>query len=350
MLEIAARARVSLGTVSHVINGKAAVRDPLRTRVLDAIRELGYQPSPLARGLRTNSTNIIGMIVPDISNPFFPAIVRGAEDVAYRNQYHLVLCNTDNDTAKEKSYFNDLNTFLPAGLIVIPSENADLKELSTKPIVCVDRKLPGWKGDTVTVANEHGALLATRHLLEMNHREIAMITGPLMFTNAQERLLGYKRAMRESGVAVRSDFVQETAFTREGGRSAALRLLGLLPRPTAIFAGNDLIAIGVLSAMRELNMRCPQDLSLVGFDGMELTEFIEPALSTIYQPGYQLGATAGRVLLERIRNPARKPQALVLDVELRVRSSVLALPSSRPGTAAEPAQAKVRMVRRRKRN
>lgn len=322
MLQIARRAGVSLGTVSHVVNGKVPVRDPLRSRVEEAIRELGYQPSPLARGLRTNSTNIIGMIVPDITNPFFPAVVRGAEDVTYRHQYHLVLCNTDNEANKERSYFQGLDRFLPAGLIVIPSENVDLARLTSRPVVCVDRKISAnWAGDTITVDNERGGLMATRHLLELGHRRIGIITGPLLFGSSNERLAGYQRAMRKAGIDARSEWIQQCQFTREAGRAATLRLLGMLPRPTAIFAASDQIALGVLSALKERGLRCPENLSLVGFDGLEITEFTLPALTTVYQPGYQLGAMAATVLIDRIHNPKRKAQQVTLEVELRIRDS-----------------------------
>src|SRR5207245_211584 len=158
MRQIADRAEVSIGTVSHVINDTAKVREKLRQRVLDAIRSLGYQPSQLARGLRRNQTNIVVVIMPDITNPFFPAVVRGMEDVAYRHSLRLVLCNTDNDPQKESSYLNELRSYRPSGWLVIPAADsqiaAQLKStaVSGTPVVCVDREPPGWKGDVVLVA------------------------------------------------------------------------------------------------------------------------------------------------------------------------------------------------------
>ena len=335
MHQIADLAKVSLGTVSHVVNGSAAVREPLRKRVLDAISLLGYQPSQLARALRTNSTNIIGMIIPDIGNPFFPAVVRGVEDVAYQHSYRLVLCNTDNDPVKETSYVNELKTYLPAGLVVIPTTETDLRGLSDRPIVCVDRKPEQWTGDTVTVANEEGCYRATKYLLQMGHKNVSMIGGPRYFTNAVERLSGFRRALREHEIAIAPEYIQESPFSREGGHTAALRLLRLIPRPSAIMAGNDLIALGVLSAARELNLRCPQDVSVMGFDGLDFTDFTEPALSTVYQSGYQLGTTAARLLLNRIEDPDRPAQRMVLDVELRIRNSVLPFTSLTPVVVAQ---------------
>lgn len=322
MHQIAKLANVSLGTVSNVMNDSAVVRESLRKRVLDAVAKLGYQPSQLARALRTNSSSMIGMIIPDIANPFFPAVVRGVEDIAYQNSYRLVLCNTDNDPLKEKSYIHELKTYLPAGLIIIPTTESNFEGISDRPIVCVDRKPKNWTGDMVTVANEEGCYQATKHLLRSGHKKIGMISGPSCFTNAVERLAGFRRALREEKITIAPEYIQESAFSREGGHTAALRLLRLIPRPTAIVAGNDLIALGALSAIRELGLKCPQDVSIIGFDALEFTEFTEPALTSVYQSGYQLGSAAARVLLDKIANPDQPAQSMVLDVELRVRNSV----------------------------
>src|SRR5882672_275788 len=171
MKQIAVKAGVSLGTVSHVLNDSAHVREPLRKRVLDAVAVLGYQPNQLARGLRRVRTNMIGMIIPDVTNPFFPAVVRGAEDVAFSHGYRLVLCNTDNDHSKELVHLNELRTYLPAGLIVIPSNFSDLTAQAESyrragtGVVCIDRLPTNWNGDSVTADNETGAFHATRYLI-----------------------------------------------------------------------------------------------------------------------------------------------------------------------------------------
>lgn len=328
MKQIAAKARVSLGTVSHVLNNTANVRDRLRQRVLDAVAELEYQPSELARGLRREKTNMIGMIIPDITNPFFPGVVRGAEDVAFANGYRLVLCNTDNDHSKEIVHLTSLRTYRPAGLIVIPST---LSELSAQTesyrkagtsVVCVDRMPIHWKGDTVTVSNEDGAYRATRHLIELGHRRLATIAGPLHLTNAQQRLAGFKRAVREAGLTVNPEYIQESAFDKLGGHAKACILLRMVRAPSAIFAGNDMIALGVLTALRELGLRCPQDVSLIGFDDLDIAEITNPQLSSVFQPGYQLGETAARLLLERVAGSTSAAKHLVLGTELRIRQSV----------------------------
>jgi LacI family transcriptional regulator len=336
MKQIARLAEVSLGTVSHVLNNSAKVREPLRRRVLEAVKSLGYQPSQLARGLRRDKTNMIGMIIPDITNPFFPAVVRGAEDAAFGSGYRLVLCNADNNQSKEISYMNELRTYLPTGIIVIPSNFTELTMQAVNfakggsAVVCLDRMPRHWKGDTVTVANDEGAIQATQHLIYLGHKRIATITGPLDLPNAHARLTGYRRALKNANIVVPAEYVQESSFDRGGGYSAAMGLLQMKPRPTAIFAQNDLMAMGVLLAIRELGLHCPRDVSLFGFDGLEVTELMDPPLSSVLQPGYQLGSMGVQVLLERVNDPARQFRHHVLPTELRLRASVAAPPVTRP--------------------
>lgn len=327
MRQIAERADVSIGTVSHVINGTAKVREKPRQRVLEAIRKLGYQPSELARGLRKNQTSMLVMIIPDVTNPFFPAVIRGVEDVAYKTSLRVVLCNTDNDRRKEVSYLNEMRSYRPSGWLVIPSVDSEISShfmshVPGPPVVCIDRQAESWNGDVVLVANEAGAYAATCHLLRLGHRQTAVITGPLHLANAVERLAGFKRALAEANVPIEPDYIQEARFERTSGYNAAKRLLRMLPRPTAIFACNDLMALGVLMAARELGLRCPEELSILGFDDLDFAEFTAPALTTVHQPGYQLGTTAAGLLLERIAGSAQDTQRLVLPTELKIRQSV----------------------------
>lgn len=338
MKDIAKIAGVSLGTVSNVLNGTAGVRETVRRRVLEAVHSSSYQPSQLARGLRRVQTNVIGMIIPDITNPFFPAAVRGAEDLAFSNGYRLILCNTDNDHSKELAHLNELRTYLPAGLIVIPSTFSDLtvqarsyREVGTG-VVCIDRLPKDWEGDTVTADNQAGAYKATRHLIKMGHKQLATITGPLHLTNALERLNGFRRAIKKAELKLAPEYVQEATFDKQGGASKAGLLLRLIPRPTAIFAGNDMIALGVLAAIREAGLRCPQDVSVIGFDDLELAETTNPALSSVSQSGYQLGSTAASILLERIKGYTGPPKHIVLETSLKLRDSVA------PPTPVRPAR------------
>jgi DNA-binding LacI/PurR family transcriptional regulator len=328
MRQIAERAGVSIGTVSHVINETATVRPKLRERVIEAIRSMGYQPSALAQGLRKNRTNMLGMVIPDITNPFFPGVVRGVEDVAYKRSFRVILCNADNDPSKEESYVRELRSYHIAGLLIIPAVGADIAghlrayASASVPVVCIDRVPDGWKGDAVLVANAEGAYLATRHLIQMGHKHLAVIAGPLGLTNAAERLKGFTRALNEARIEIEPEFVQEARFDTASGYQAALRLLRMLPRPTAIFACNDLMAFGVLQAARELSLRCPEDLSIAGFDSLEFTKLTDPSLTSVYQPGYQLGATAARLLLQRVDGMRSAPERVLLPTELKKRDSV----------------------------
>ena len=328
MQEIARMAGVALGTVSHVLNNTANVSEPKRARVLEAVQKAGYQPSQLARGLRRDTTNMIGMIIPDITNPFFPAVVRGAEDVAFSNGYRLILCNTDNDHSKEIIHLNELRTYLPAGLIVIPSNFSDLTtqaesyRLAGAGVVCIDRLPRNWSGDSVTSNNEAGAYNATRHLIQLGHTRLATITGPLHLTNATERLEGFKRAAKEAKLRLSPEYVQETTFDKQGGHAKTLILLRLIPRPTAIFAGNDMIALGALLAVREAGLRCPEEISIMGFDDLDLAETTNPSLSSVAQPGYQLGTTAAQILLDRRDGDTSPAKHIVLETLLHLRNSV----------------------------
>jgi LacI family transcriptional regulator len=328
MKEIAKIAGVSLGTVSHVLNDSAVVREPLRKRVMDAVDALGYQPSQLARGLRRDKTNMIGMIIPDITNPFFPAVVRGAEDVAFANGFRLILCNTDNDHAKEIAHLNELRTYLPSGLIVIPSSFSDLTtqaasyRRSGAAVVCVDRLPKDWNGDSVTADNESGAYKATNYVLRQGHKRFAMIIGPRHLTNVQNRLAGFKRALHEKKIHIDPEYIQEASFDQHGGYVKTMLLLRMIPRPTVIFAGNDMIAFGALQAFREARLHCPEDIAVIGFDNLDLAEMTSPPLSSVSQPGYQMGTMAARILIDRVRGDHGPAKHIVLDTALKIRGSV----------------------------
>jgi LacI family transcriptional regulator len=330
MKDIARIAGVSLGTVSNVLNHSAKVRAPLKERVLKAVQEAGYQPSQLARGLRRDKTNVIGMVIPDITNPFFPAVVRGAEDVAYSSGYRLILCNTDNDHAKELIHLNELRTFLPAGLIIIPSSFSDLTAQAEfyrragTGVVCVDRLPKNWAGDSVTAHNLKGAFDATRHLIEMGHKRLAMIVGPQHLTNARDRLNGFKKALREAKIQIAPAYIQEATFDRHGGYAKATTLLRLIPRPTAILAGNDMIALGVLRAIQESGLSCPRDVSVMGFDDLDMAEVTYPPLSSVSQSGYELGSTAARILIARLHGDKSPAKHIVLKTAISFRGSVAA--------------------------
>jgi LacI family transcriptional regulator len=325
--EISRHAGVSIGTVSNVLNGLPTVREAARKRVLDAIKKLEYEPSLLGRALRKDKTNMIVMVVPDITNPFFPSAVRGAEDIAFQNGFRLVLCNSDNDAAKEATYLREMRTYRPSGLIIVPaslSHGIDEAKAYLKAGSCVvymDRIPTKWHGDSVTSKHEAGAYAATKYLIELGHERIATIAGPLTSPSGSARLEGFRRAMKENRLRVPAGYTQAAEFNKHDGYEKGKRLLALRHRPTAIFAANDLVAFGVLAALREEGLRCPEDVSVVGFDNLDDSDAVVPALTTVDQFGYQLGANAAQIVIDRTRGDKRSVRRVLLAPELRIKES-----------------------------
>jgi DNA-binding LacI/PurR family transcriptional regulator len=338
MKEIARLANVSLGTVSNVLSGLPTVREVHRERVMAAVDQLGYQPNQLARGLRRDKTNIIAMIISDVSNPFFASVVKGAEDTAFRNGLRLFLCNSDNDFAKEEVYLRELQTYLPSGLIIMTSNisaaptMAEAYRKAGAAVVYVDRLPYRWTGDTVTSMNEDGAYQATKHLISLGHKHLGMVSGSSALTNSGERVDGFRRALREAKLKLPPDVIQEGNFDKQSGYEKGAALLRLTPRPTAIFAANDLMAFGVLNAIRAAGLRCPEDISVIGFDNLDLAEFVTPSLSSVEQSGYQLGAMAAQVVVDRVGGKTGGRKAHILPTSLKLRASVAPPPPTKPLT------------------
>jgi len=333
MKEIARLSGVSLGTVSNVLSGLPTVREPLRQRVMAAVESLGYQPNQLARGLRRDKTNIIGMIISDVSNPFFPAVVKGAEDTAFNNGYRLFLCNSDNNFAKEETYLRELQTYLPSGLIIMTSDIkgstklAEAYRATGSHVVYVDRLPYQWDGDTVTSMNEQGSYEATKYLISLGHRKLAMISGPSQLTNSGERVAGFRRALDEAKIKLAPKYIQEGDFNKQSGYEKAGFLLQMDPRPTAIFAANDLLAFGAMNAIRDTGLRCPEDVSVIGFDNLDLAEVVTPPLTSVEQSGYNLGAVAAQLIADRIRGDKSPRRAHILPTTLQHRASVAPAPA-----------------------
>ena len=303
--DVAARAGISYTTVSHVVNGTRPVSEQVRRKVEAAIAELGYVPSGVARSLRARATGTLGLLVPNASNPYFAELARGIEDHAERNGYSVILCNSDDDIDKQLRYLRVLLERRIDGLIVatVASDAAFAQALANLqvPLVLVDRSLEGVSADQLRVDHEQGAYLATRHLLELGHRRIVCIGGPASTQVAQLRAAGYQRALDEAGVAAQA--VVDCPFTSPAGHAAAQVLLAAEPRSTAIFAGNDMIALGVLRAAAERGLQVPRQLSVVGFDDIEVSRYLHPALTTVGQCIGALGEQVAARLLERIRTP-----------------------------------------------
>ena len=334
--DVAERAGISYTTVSHVINGSRPVSEAIRNRVEAAIAELNYVPSAVARSLRSQVTGTLGLLVPNASNPYFAELARGIEDHAQRNGYSVILCNSDDDSLKQLRYLRVLLERRIDGLIVatVTSDAAFAQALATVsvPLLLVDRSLEGVSADHLQIDNELGGYLATRHLLGLGHTRISCIAGPMSTQVVQLRLAGYRRAMQEAGLLPVTPI--DCAFTSQAGHAAAFALLNTADRPTAIFAGNDMIALGVLRAAAELQLQVPRQLSLVGFDDIEVSRYLHPALTTVAQHIGQLGERAAQRLLERIRTPALAVVAQQTAATLVVREST-AVPAADIG-AMEP--------------
>ncbi|KHA71818.1 LacI family transcriptional regulator [Pseudomonas chlororaphis] len=304
--DVAALAGISYTTVSHVVNNTRPVSQEVRLKVEAAIKSLDYVPSAVARSLKAKTTATIGLLVPNSLNPYFAELARGIEDYCERNGYCVILCNSDDNPDKQRSYLRVLLEKRIDGLIVASAGGDSglaqgLAGVKT-PMVIVDRGLDGVDADLVRIDHEYGAYLATRHLLELGHRDIATIGGPASTSVAQMRLAGYCRALKEAGVEVRQERMLESDFTSTGGYNAAATLLESNP-PSAIFAGNDMIGIGVLRAAAERNVRVPSELSVIGFDDIQMSRYVYPALTTVGQSILQLGEMAAEVLLRRIATP-----------------------------------------------
>lgn len=305
--DVAALAGISYTTVSHVLNKTRPVSEQVRLKVEAAIAELDYVPSAVARSLKARSTATIGLLVPNSVNPYFAELARGIEDACERNGYCVILCNSDDNPKKQRSYLRVLLEKRIDGLIVASvGEDGDLLEsLQTvrAPMVIVDRALDGVEADLVRIDHEQGAYMATRHLLELGHRDIACINGPASTSVARMRLAGFTRALAEAGITVVEGRVLDSDFSGLGGYGAAAKLLGQ-NRPSAIFAANDMIGIGVLRAAAERNICVPSELSVIGFDDIQLSQYVYPALTTVGQSIRELGEIAVERLLHRIAEPA----------------------------------------------
>jgi len=325
--EVAERAGVSTATVSRVINQSSSVKPHLRERVLAAIAELHYSPSSLARHLRSQSTRTIGLIISDIQNPFFTSLVRGVEDVAYQNGYSILLCNADEDPTKEQLYVEVLRAERVAGAIVACTGETCCLALRESYLtwVAVDRRVPGLAVDTVVVDNVAGAQQAVAHLLDLGHRRIGLISGPVTVTTGRERRDGYLAAFAARCLPVPTDLLLMGDFKEASGRRLASELLERADPPTALFVANNLMTMGALQALQEHAVRIPQDISVIGFDDVPWAPLLQPHLTTVRQPTYQIGKQAAELLFRRLREGPPKPtETIVLQPELIIRGSTAA--------------------------
>ena len=327
MQDVADLAKVSKTTVSHVLNETRPVSEEKRQRVLNSIKELGYQPNILARSLRKSETGTIGLIVPNSANPFYAEVSRGVESLSFDEGYNVILCNSDRNLDKEIANSELLLKKRVDGILFVGAwvgENIQhLHDIHKQgiPLAVVDRFAPDIDIDSVRTDNHLGGWLATSHLLGLGHKRISCIGGTPEFTPNAERIIGYQKAMRDAGILIDDDLIIRTNFQFEGGHRAAQQLLSLEDRPTAIFACNDLMAIGAMRAATDLGLRIPEDISIVGFDDIQMAQYACPQLTTIAQPMFDMGKRATEMLLERIRDVNIPQRKRVFEPKLVVRQS-----------------------------
>ena len=327
--DVARRADVSPATVSRVVNGRANVDAGLAERVRRAMRDLDYRPNAVARNLRRSRTSFWAVIISDIDNPFFTTMFRGVEDVAQPAGFSVLLCNTDNLPDREEQYVNGTMSEQIAGAIISPTPSSPhVRRLMDAgvPVVVIDRQLPETPVDTVLVDNEHGAALATNHLIKSGYERIGCITGEVDVFTAQRRLAGYRQALTAAGRPYDQRLVRYADSLQEGGYRAMTSMLTEDPRPDAVFVANNLMTVGAVSSAFDHGLDLPSEFGIVGFDDMPWSKLMRPALTTVAQPSYDVGRAAAELLKLRMADPNRPPTTETLHTELRIRRSSIRQP------------------------
>ena len=323
--DVAQLAGVSTTTVSHVVNRTRRVEPATAARVEAAIEELGYRPNALARSMRRGSTHTVGVVVPDIANPFFGDLARSLEDHMFEAGYSAIICNSDGDEAKEARYLEVLLSKQVDGVLMVAASQSseELRELVERgtPTIVVDRELGELSVSQVMVANRDGGFVAGRHLLELGHRDIGVIAGPGGLGTSALRLEGFRAALAEAGVRLPDTRVARADFRAASGRAAMDHWLHAGDLPTAVFAENDLMAIGALSSAHAAGLDVPAQLSVVGFDGIAFGADVTPPLTTVAHSVDDLAAAAIELLFERLNDTRAEPRLVELPVTLSVRGS-----------------------------
>ncbi|MCW2876054.1 MAG: Transcriptional regulator, TetR family [Sphaerisporangium sp.] len=308
---VAELAGVSPTTVSHALNGRRPVSAATRQRVLDAIEQLGYRPNVLARGLRTSKSQTIGLIIPDITNPFYPVLARGLQDVLGPAGYHEIISNTDGERDLERSALEQMIARQVDGIAfaVFHTHAEDLRPAIDVgiPVVRLGGRLVQDGVDLVHSDDEGGAAEATRYLLDRGYDRIGFVCGPEAEGPAAERVSGYFGALTERCVKPDPDLIVYTQFSRMGGMDGTLRLLGLPRPPRAVVCANDVMAIGALDAARQRRLDVPGDLAIMGFDDIEAATLVSPQLTTMANPARRIGQACGRLLLDRLSGEVTGP-------------------------------------------
>lgn len=326
MKHVAEEAEVSIATVSRVINNNGTVRPDLKRKVEAAMRELNYSHNTLARGLKTNQSNLIALVVDSITNPIYPQFALGVEATVEQYGFSAILCNIEGSAEKELQYVRRLSGLQVDGFIFAVSkvpQGIYGSELNLQaPVICLDKQIFVPGSDRVVLDHAHGASQMTRYLIEKGHLRIAHIAGPRDYMTAGERMEGFLSALEESTLPASPEMIVEGDYTARGGEEAMRKLLDLEPRPTAVFAANDLMAIGAMKAVMSAGLEIPGDVAIAGFDDIPFAELHTPTLTTVAQPTVRMGALAVRMLMERLQGEvSHDTREMILQPTLAIRGS-----------------------------
>jgi len=324
--DVAKIAGVAPITVSRVVNNTGYISDKTRARVNAAIQELGYVPNTLARSLRSRQTNILALVLTDITNPYWTTVARGVEDAASDAGFNLILCNTDESGSEEDKYLRLLLEKHVDGMLFVPArgsvEPVHVIQKQNVPVVVLDRRLPKLVADVVRSDSQGGAYELIRLLLSLGHRRISILSGPIGVSTADDRVAGYLKAMQDAGMSRDNIRILNGQYSVAGGYDMARDLLAQIPRPTALFAANNFIAIGAFKALQEIGLRVPDDIAMVGFDDLPSYLMVDPFFTVAAQRPYEMGHKATEMLLARITHQAPEAyQEIILPVDILIRKS-----------------------------
>lgn len=333
--DVAQKLGVHTSTVSRVLNPETRHKyaPEMARRVHETVRDMGYHPNPIAYSLKTNRSLTIGVIIPDLTNPLFPPIIRGIENMLEEEGYTVILGNTDSHPERERTILNKMKARQVDGLILATAQMEDdlISELvaGETPVILINRKIKGDRFWSV-VNNDFGGIeLAVKHMTALGHTQIAHIAGPQQFSTGNDRYRGFLTAMEAEGLIPDPDLIAFCdGFSEEEGRKAYLELLKRGKSFTAVIAANDLLALGVYDALEEKGLRCPDDISVTGFNDMPFVDKLRPPLTTIHIPHYKMGAEAARILLNKLHGVVPSDQSILLEPELIVRGSTGAISSA----------------------
>ncbi|KQX67300.1 LacI family DNA-binding transcriptional regulator [Paenibacillus sp. Root444D2] len=333
--DVAKKAGVSVTTVSRVLNGEKYVKDDLKAKVKRVIDELGYAPSHIARSLVRKKTNLIGVIVPDLTSSFYSTILSSIEETASLNDYNLLVCNIIEDTDKELKYLNVFKEMRVDGIIIMHEKlSDDIRSFINKldiPVIFSSVRPLDHKFVSVIIDDYEAAYDATRYLIELGHERIAFIGGDMRdITSGQNRYVGYRNALKDNRVKIVNDYIRFGDYKTQSGYNLMKELLACEPRPTALFAVSDDMAVGAMNCIHDYQLKVPDDISIIGFDGSQLTELVRPRLSSMEQPIQDMGKITVDTLIELISDPTFSPREdLILGHKLVVRDSCRAYQTER---------------------